>query len=464
MFKRTIILFLAVIMVFSTIGCKNAANKKEDALPDYPEQKFEISGFWAPYEITEASFKQYKEAGFTTLAMINHSLPNSSENQFYLGSERTMKALELCKKMGLNAILNYNDWKAEQCEGDGYNGKTPFSKFDLYDDYKDIITGVHIADEPSKQHYDIYADKTLMDDFKKVYPDAYYIVNISPQHAGGTYWKFATYDELVNTYEEKIMTYFDNKFISLDFYPFVKEENRAYPRHDDWLINYEMIGNLAKKHDAYKTAIIQSSVSNEFAKELTEGDMRLQVNMALAFGFDHIQYYCYEVPKGFAEDGTVEYMYDHCILNQDSTPNELYYWLQDINKEIQSFSNVILAYDWDSVIATNPVGFSSDMDIMAMLDREFENAKHFEKPISSADLAISRFTSEEYGEAYMLVNYALKGSDNNIVTAKFKDCTKLAVYGGNGFDGTPQIVELDEENKYRFELEYGEGVFVVPVV
>jgi hypothetical protein len=156
-------------------------------------------------------------------------------------------------------------------------------------------------------------------------------------------------------------------------------------------------------------------------------------------------------------------MYEHCILNQDSTPNEMYYWLQDIHKEIQSFSNVILAYDWDSIIASNPVGFSSNMDMMAMLDRTFEGAKHFEKALSSSDLAISRFTSEEYGEAYMFVNYALSDKPTNVATITFKDCSKIEIYGGKGFDGTPKIVELDEENKYRFEFEYGEGAFVVPM-
>lgn len=452
----SIILILCISFCFVSCGQKNE-------LPEYQEQSFEISGFWAPYEITEESFKQYKDIGFTTLNMINHSLSRTSENQFYLGSERTMKALEICEKVGLKAILNYNDWVADQC-GDSYNSVTPFSKYDLYGEYKDIITGVHIVDEPSKHHYDIYADKTFMDDFKKVYPNANYIVNLSPKHAGGTYWDFTTYDELVNTYEEKIMTYFDNKFISVDFYPFVKEENRAYPRYDDWMITYEMIANLGKKYDAYKTAIIQSSVTNEFAKELTEGDMRLQVNMALAFGFDHIQYYCYSVPATYNADGTVEsYMYEHCILNQDNTPNEMYYWLQDIHKEIQSFSSVILSYDWDSVIAVNPVGFSSNMDMSTMMRNEFTDTQYYDSAISSADLVITRFTSDKYGEAYMLVNYAQKDK-NNVATVTFKNCKKVAVYGGNGFDGTPEIVELDEENKYRVDLAYGEGVFVVPIV
>lgn len=460
MFKRIICVVLLIAVSVCTVGCK------ADKLPDYPEQSFEISGFWAPYEITEESFKMYKDVGFNTFAMINHSLEKDSENQFYLGSKRTMQALELCRKTGLNAILQYGDWIATWSENnEEYYSETPFSQYDLYGEYKDIITGVHIVDEPGKQHYDgRYNSKVMMDDFKKVYPDAYYTVNLSPKYAGGSYWDFATYDELVETYEKEIMTYFDNKFISVDCYPFCNEENKEYPRRDDWLQSYEIIANLGKKYDAYKTAIIQSSVTNEFAKELTEGDMRLQVNIALAFGFDHIQYYCYEVPKAFNEDGSVEYMYEHCILNQDSTPNEMYYWLKDIHKEIQSFSNVILAYDWDAVMTTNPVGFSSNTDVMTMMDRGFEGAEHFEKALASTDLAITRFTSEKYGEAYMLVNYAQRDAKTNVATITFKDCSKIAIYGGKGFDGTPEIVQLDEENKYRFELEYGEGVFVVPVI
>ncbi|MBE6810984.1 MAG: hypothetical protein E7521_08020 [Ruminococcaceae bacterium] len=460
MVRKLIVLFLSVVMILSAVGCKS------DGLPKYPEKSFEISGFWAPYELTEETFKQYKDVGFTTFAMINHSLEKNSENQFYLGSDRTMKALELCRKTGLKAILQYGDWLATWSEqNEDYYNETPFSQHDLYGEYKDIITGISIVDEPSKDHYDgRYNSKAMMDDFQKVYPDAYYIVNLSPRYAGGTYWDFANYDELVDTYEKEIMTHFDKKFISVDCYPFRNEEKNKYARHQDWLLGHEIIANLAKKHDAYKTAIIQSSVTNEFASVLTEGDMRLQVNVALAFGFDHIQYYCYEVPRSYNEDGTVNYMYEHCILNQDSTPNEMYYWLQDIHKEIQSFSSVILAYDWDSIIARNPVGFSSNTDMMQMLDREFENAKHFDKTISSTDVAISRFTSEKYGEAYMFVNYAQRDAKNNVVTATFKDCKKVAVYGGNGFDGTPKIVELDEEGKCRFEFEYGEGAFVVPVV
>ena len=220
MFKKILAVALALIMTFCIAGCniKGGAN-----LPQYSQKEFEISGFWAPYEISEESFSLYKDAGLNTLAMINHSLEKTSENQFYLGSKRTMKALEMCKKVGLNAILNYNDWIATWSEDDeNYYGDTPFSTFDLYGDYKDIISGVHICDEPSADHMILYSNKTLMDDFKKVYPNASYIVNIIPITAGASAYGYVTYQNLVDDYAEKIMSQFENSYISVDYYPFHK--------------------------------------------------------------------------------------------------------------------------------------------------------------------------------------------------------------------------------------------------
>ena len=148
MLKKVLAFIMVCIMAITLFGCNEKYTQKD--LPKYAAQEFEISGFWAPYDISEEGLTLYKNAGFNTLAMINHSLGNTSEEQFYLGSKRTMTALENCKKVGLNAILNYNDWKAEQCEGEDYNGETPFSKYDLYGEYKDIITGVIKANIPSR--------------------------------------------------------------------------------------------------------------------------------------------------------------------------------------------------------------------------------------------------------------------------------------------------------------------------
>ncbi len=461
MLKKIIAFIMSAILIMGLAACDQAQNNNSKSeLPEYDNQEFNIMGLWAPYDVSEEGFKLYKDAGFNVLSFTNHSEePRTSDNQYYLGSNRTMKALELCKKVGLDAYIAYEDtWFVRDIEGDDYFDGTPFTNYDFYGEYKDIIKGVHMKDEPNKEEMDKYSDMRLINDFKKVYPNTSYIVNLTPQYAGGSGYGFATYDELIDYYAKSFMEHFEKPYISVGYYPFPNEENRSYPRRDDWVLTYEKIANLAKEYNAEKTMILQSSVSLEFAKELSEADMRLQVNMALAFGVDNIQYYCYSVPKG-------QYYYDYCIVDRDNKPSVLYEYLQGIHKEIQSFSDAILSYEWDSVIGSNPVGFSSNMDMSKLLlQNEFKNTKHFENVLSSTDLVMSRFISEKYGEAYMLVNYAQRDVANNVVTVTFKDCEKVAVYGGKGFDGTPKIVELDEENKYRVELEYGDGVFVVPLV
>lgn len=459
MFKKILSLLMVLVLAFGFVGC----GKKSD-LPEYESKQFDISGFWAPYEISEDSFKQYKDVGFTSLAMINHSLEKTSENQFYLGSERTMKALEICKKVGLNAILNYNDWIATWAEDDeNYYGDTPFSKFDLYGDYKDIITGVHICDEPFVKHIDIYGNKTLIDDFKKVYPNAKYIVNLIPITALSSRG-FDSYEQMMQIIEETFMKPFETPYVSVDVYPF----HEGMTTDDETLAsNYNYIAKSAKKYNIKPAYVLQASLGNEFEKSLSESDLRWEINNALAFGADTLQYYCYSVPKTFNEDGTVEYMYDNCILNQDDTPSDIYYSLQKLHKEIQSFASVILSYDWDKTIGVSgteeqtyrvcDLEYGEKFEIMKL-----DDSKNYVDASGTQDMLVSRFTSEKYGEAYMFLNWAERGNSNT-VTAEFKDCKSIALYGGVGFDGTPEIIKLDENGKATIELEYGEGVFVVPL-
>lgn len=473
MLKRVFVLLMALIMIIGLIGCDNGSK-----IPEYSEKQFEISGFWAPYDISEEGLKQYKDAGFTTLAMINHSLGYTSEEQFYLGSQRTMTALENCKKVGLNAILNYNDWMVPRCEeGDeDFYGETPFSKHDIYGEYKDIITGIHICDEPylknwnNENHFETYGNKTLVEDFKKVYPNAKFIVNLIPITAVSSRG-FDSYEQMMELYEKTFMEPFgDKSFVSVDVYPF----HQNYTQDDGTLLaNYQYIANSAKKYNVKPGYILQSSVggadegNKEFEMALSEADLRWEINNALAFGADTLQYYCYSVPKSFDEEGNAVYMYDNCILNRDDTPSDVYYSLQKLHKEIQSFASVILSYDWDTTIGVSgsveqtfrvcSLEYDENLEYIRL-----ENTKNFVNAEGTQDMTISRFTSEEYGEAYMFLNWAERDKSNT-VTATFKDCSKIAVYGGVGFEGTPEIMELDKDGNVTIELEYGEGVFVTPL-
>lgn len=440
----------------------------EGNLPQFSQRGFNISGFWAPYEISEASFKQYKDVGFTELAMINHSLRNTSDEQFYLGSKRTMKSLEICRKVGLKAILNYNDWKASACEGSAYYGSTPFSKHDIYGEYKDIITGIHICDEPflkevngrGDNHIDIYGNKTLIDDFKKVYPNARFIVNLIPMTALESRG-YSSYEQMMQIVEEKFMAPFANPYVSVDVYPF----HKGMTTDDGTLaVNYRYIAESAKKFNVKPAYILQSSTNNdgEFEPTLSESDLRWEINSALAFGADTLQYYCYSVPK----EGN-SFLYDKCILNKDNTPSDIYYSLQKLHREIQSFSNVILAYNWDKTIGTTGYEISSyrvaGVEYNTNFEKEnFDNPKHYVDAKATHDLLISRFTNSNYGEAYMFVNFADRGG-NCKAEITLKHCKSVAVYGGAGFSGTPKIQSLDSNGNLSLNLAYGEGVFVIPL-
>ena len=430
-------------------------------IPSFASKQFETSGFWAPYEISEDSFKQYKDVGFTSLAMINHSLEKTSENQFYLGSKRTMKALEMCRKVGLTATINYNDWIGPAIEGENYFSDTPFSQHDVYGAYKDIITGVHIVDEPYVKHIEQYTKPSMIEDFKKVYPNADYVINlinIGALESRG----FNSYEEMIQIFDEKVLSKFDKPYLSVDVYPFRRKDNDGGINARTIAQNYEYIANATKKYGTKPAYILQSSTGNEFQNNLSESDLRWEVNIAMAFGTDTMQFYCYANPKSGNE-----FLYNYCILNSDNTPSPIYYSLQKVLKEAQSYASVILAYDWQQTIgATGNTETTYRISNMEYDDKfnlkKFENAKHYVSVKSTHDLLISRFENSNYGEAYMFVNFADRGGDSTS-DIKFRGCKAVAIYGGAGFSGTPKVVNLDASGNLELKLKYGEGVFVIPL-
>ncbi|MBR5473524.1 MAG: beta-galactosidase [Clostridia bacterium] len=458
MFKK----YISVIVVMAMLLSLSACDKKQEeiSLPEYDYHEFELVGLWAPRQMTEEAFLQYKDAGFNVMSFTNHDEePRSSENQYYLGSKRTEEALKLCKKVGLDVYLTYgNTWFVRDIEGRDYFGETPFSKHDYYDEYKDIIKGVHIKDEPHIDDMDAISNDTIIKDFEKVYPNAKYMVNIVSLAAGGEYYGYTNYYALFDDYMNSIVKKLDNPYISLDLYPF---HNITTEGDKQLAASYDLIARAAKETGASTTMIMQASTGVEFHEELSEGDMRWQVYSALAFGAHNIQYYCYSKPEG--RD------YNCCMLMPDNkTPSYLYYYVQEINNEIQSMASAMLSYDWDKSI-----GISGTEDIafrVAALEYEsdlatltsFKDAKNYVSAQGTQDMIVSRFVSEKYGESYMFVNFAEKEKANT-VNAVFKDCSAIALYGGDGFDGTPKIVELNEDGDCQIELAYGDGVFVVPL-
>ncbi len=464
MFKKIFIMALVCIMAFSIVGCDKKYSEKD--LPKYEAQEFEICGLWAPHDITEEAFQLYKDAGFNVCSFTNHDeIPRNTDTQYFIGSNRTLEALEICKKIGIDVYIAYGaSWFNIANEGEEYFYNRPFTTHDQYAKYKDIIKGVHINDEPNKETMTKLSDDALIEDFKKAFPNTKYMINLIPETAV-TSRNYENYTEMLEHYGNDIMSKFENPYICVDCYLYSKWDMVG----KNILNNYNQIANTAKKYNAETSFILQSSTGNEFWDEVTEADMRQQAYLALAFGADNLQYYCYSVPTTYNTDGTVEsYLYNNCMLNQDKTPSQLYYDVKTVNTEIQSFASAILAYDWQQSIGISGsvdqtfrvCSIEYDLDLNPVT---LEDTKHYVSAKSTQDLVVSRFESEEHGEAYMLVNFAENNGKANSVNATFKDCGAVAIYGGEEYNGTPEIITLDENGNFAVDLAYGEGIFVVPL-
>lgn len=471
MLKRIMAFVLAVCTILSLAACKKSSDKgtvsngddsNQNTVLDYEQQEFEITGLWAPRQITEEAFKQYKDAGFNVMSFTNHDdQPRTSENQYYLGSKRTKEALEICKKIGIDVYISYGaSWFNRDNEGDAYFDDKPFSTHNYYGEYMDIIKGVHINDEPTKETMATLAKDDLINDYINVYGNRKYMINLIPATAVASR-NFADYDEMLKIYGETIMSKFENPYICVDVYPF---SNSKSPEQMI-IYNYNEIAKTAKKYGAETSFILQSSTGNEFLDTLSESDMRLQAYLAIAFGADNLQYYCYSVPEGIP--------YNHCMLERDQkTPNQLYYDIKTVNNEIQKFASAVLAYDWsqsigisgtvDQTFRVSSIEYDKDFNVVT----KFDTGKNYVSAEATYDLVVSQFTSEKYGEAYMFVNFGRENEENNMVNevnVKFKDCTSVAIYGGKDYSGEPKIIELDKDGNFKLDLVYGDGAFVVPL-
>lgn len=457
MLKKILAFSLALILTLSLCACGNYSEKD---LPKYEAQEFELAGLWAPRQMTEEAFLQYKNAGFNVFSFTNHDeQPRSSENQYYIGSKRSLEALELCKKVGLDVYIAYGDsWFNRVNEGDEYFEGTPFSNHNVYGEYMDIIKGMHVKDEPNKETMEYLSNDTLINDFKKVYPGRKYIVNLIPETAI-TSRDYSSYPEMLEHLGKGILSKFENPHISVDCYL----HSNSTSVESNIINNYNQIAQTAKKYGAETSMILQSSTGNEFIDSLCEADMRQQVYLALAFGAQNIQYYCYSVPEG------MDPQYKNCMLERDNkTPSQLYYDVKTVNEEIQKFASAFLAYNWNQSLGISGTEDQTFRVCSIEYDGNFEkvsleNTKHYVSATGTLDLVVSQFESEKHGEAYMFVNFGRNDGKVNTVNAQFKDCGAVAVYGGEGFDGTPEIIKLDKDGNFKLDFNYGEGAFIVPL-
>ncbi len=478
--KKGALTALSIVMG-ALCACSPKRENKIYVAPTYESKQLTLTGWWAPDPTAEA-YRLFKDAGMNTLLQVNHSakylydengnLNRTTDNTYFLGSNISMRSLALCREVGLDAIISYGGWHG--CENYPTDGKV-FSARDVYGDYKDIIKGVHIVDEPYKGDVATYSDPVFIQDFKDTYPDLPFMVNLHPSLTmqNANYFDMglgATYEEYVNYVTEALVKPFEsNRYMSVDVYPFEQRGESNKYLSSGWLYCYETVANTAVANGASINYYIQTVWGGENAKQnprmMTTEDIRLHVYMSLAYGGNSISYYCYSMPTHLV-DGEWEGMYKYCMLDIDGNPTPLYDSVKEVNGEISAFDDALLSYQYKKTYPIFKEGESKSRTDFAYLSNKLEDAtlKRVKEISADGEVVMGVFEDAQGEQGYMLVNYSdTSKKEQRKVTLTLKKSGAVAVYGGKGYTGTPTIVYADK-GAVTLDISEGNGMFVVPLV
>ncbi len=462
--QRIVSLGIAAATAFATLSLGGCGAPE---LLSYEKADYMTYGFWAPATISEESYQLYKDCGMNTLLMVDHHGPIDTDNRYYLGSRRTLKALQTCKAVGLNAILgDATGWYAEYCESlldNDYASDAPFTTY-YYEEYADIIKGVHVSDEPKKTHMPDVFREYFVEDFKKAYPDAYYYVNL---FGGPGATQYDTYQEYLDDYCNYVTkSGLQKPWLSIDFYPYRATGETVV----DWLQNYDQIAKTVKRENMEFGCYLQSGTGGELRYTMRQGEMLQQMNVALSYGVHNFGYYCYDTPIGLPlgygptgghrytdEETGIDYMYSQTILKHDDTPSEIYYYVQAANKWLADIADVLYSYNWQASFAVHgETDYGGALDFIS--DKVPDGGK-IRKVTATENALVGCFAGDK-GEAYMVTNFVDPQYETSLTfTAKFNKTEYIAVYARGQ---EPRVVKLNK-GTYTADLDAGEATILIPL-
>lgn len=435
--------------------------------------------------ITEENYKNIAKAGFThTLSLyegfygVGVSLEDSLKKSYQVCNEQSLQILDYCQKYGLKHYAR--DWSAYDMGI--YNGySNPLAKFrselDSYEEYKNAYEILFPeATSPSERQYFkhpayagnylsdevFYGDLKILGEINKIYLERMNelgvenvrpINNLLPCHAGGNSlgpgWE---------EYADAYYAYVGKKVnsISYDFYPFMKSKSGSNMK-DLYLYNYQIAAERCNDYGCDLEVYVQTCGDFTGMRDLSGiGDVRYQLYAGLGFGAKTFTYYQYGIGKN-EETG----QYGILDLNNGKLTKN-YDYVKVANNEIKNFEKVVTCYDYDNIICKLGEGHEVN-NLFDMLSHERGSVSSSDRVSivnATEDTALTLMKRKTDGsDAFMLLNASdpyYRKSDS--VTLKVKNAKALLTYKL----GERQILESNN-GVFKFDLEPGEGTFIVPL-
>lgn len=496
--KKLASIFLAALTAISSFCVLSACNTQEldeARLPDYLVERDET--------------KEFKIGSW--VGVPNYVVSLDSEKDVVLGSAREMTDEEFIgqyrvfKESGIG-IMYPGEWKCSVSDGGPYSGNyTTDSRFikrmlaaaketgvkQLIRDYtlNGILKNAKLSDEEAvaaaKEAVSYYIDEPalfghLIEDepvlnemeesrlalkrYKMAFPELEGLVNLCPIIGEAKYFTDENWDETQCTAYEYYVDSFmkDNDFtdyVSYDHYPlFGNNETKRTSLEPTFLYAMDIVGRRAKKSGKEMWTYLQSIGYGAVNRiPVSVGDISFQAYSFMAYGGKMISWFCYWSPVRF--DGLT--YFTEAMIELDGTKTAVYDYVATVNREILSFDDIYLNFDWQGVMTRigreNKMGENDNFAYIE--DTVLKSHDRISRISCEQDTLIGVFKDEEERDGFMVVNFTDPGKGlKNEVALTFNDA-KFAFVVQNGHSETVRL----ENGALKLALDVGDGAFVIPL-
>lgn len=439
---------------------------------------------------TVERFEEYRECGFNTV------LAQTGGN--YAGGpweESNAKfVLDTCEQAGIYKVLILDEWlrllslQKESIIGEGnimtQNGQAVFgpkfkdeAELDAY--IKERMApyvnhpsfyGVQLIDEPGRECFKAIGQ--LYRSIKRVYPKTHVQVNLRsmffrlndggmPDYCDNDAWDF---NGRYKAYVEEFLDETGADYVLTDRYPYHEGiGNDVYPYY---YLSFQILNDIARERNVQLHFVLQSFGSyingNRTYRMPNEGELKLQVHVALGFGIQEFAYYTYW-GGGYYEIVGEYRPKNEAIISADGNKTEAYPIVQHLNNMTHKLAPVIMNFKHvaDTYAAISPLK-SKPLHLQFTRRGKLLQAEKF-----TVNQEIG-FVSEMYDEEKDQYLYVLQNISSSLhcpdigrqkLSLTFKgDVTKVDVFDGNEW----HTEELSEDKTYYTELENGDAVYLLP--
>ncbi len=321
-----------------------------------------------PKQSTVARYREMQECGFNTnLATFDNT-------------QQVEQALKVADSLGMKLIPYCNEFFTE-----------PQTNVPLVDGYTSLMAYL-VFDEPYVKDFPTVQER--MKNIKKAGGTKPCYINLHPYYNLSLYkdMGLSSYDE----YVKESVSAIDMPFISFDHYPILNGDSiRA-----TWYENLQIIRDESLRTGKPFWAFVLSTPHAVYTEPTVE-QMRLQVNVNLAYGAQAIQYYTYWLPRSKDAD------YHDSPIDSNGNKTATYDKVKKVNEELKQVT---------------PLFYQGEITRVEHVNRSFQSAT-----INSSDGAIGSLLTTHDGKKYIvLVNKSLKKN----MTVRYKAKSHTVEPGG----------------------------------